>query len=189
VLAVSLGRFAFSCATRCRSSADPRTLSRACVCVRACVCACMCVCAWRWLAAHVQTTHPAQFYYSSLYANDFGIDSDYKNATALITRMLPNALAGANYAPISCRIPGASCMAYLPETFKWIRALRAGTFTLPFTEDYIWQQPPGSQQMYTLVVGMLCHLDSCVLPVLSPAGAAITPWSYSSRKCLTWNFL
>ena len=43
-------------------------------------------------------------------------------------------------------------MSYLPETFKWIRAFRAGTFTLPFTEDYIFQQPPGSQQMYTLVV-------------------------------------
>ena len=43
-------------------------------------------------------------------------------------------------------------MSYLPETFKWIRAFRAGTFTLPFTEDYIFQQPPGTQQMYTLVV-------------------------------------
>lgn len=37
VLAVSLGRFAFSCARRCRSSADPCTLSRACMCVRASV--------------------------------------------------------------------------------------------------------------------------------------------------------
>jgi hypothetical protein len=98
-------------------------------------------------------TNPALFYYSNLYANDFGIDSAYKNATAMISKMLPKALAGANYAPVSCRM-GAnySCMAYLPETFKWIRAFRAGTFSLPFTEDYMWQQPPGSQQMYTQVI-------------------------------------
>lgn len=108
-------------------------------------------CGWNASIAIV-ADNPSLFYYSNKYKNDFGIDSTYKNATAVITKMLPNALAGANYAPTSCAVPDGSCMSYLPETFKWIRAFRAGTFTLPFTEDYIFQQPPGSQQMYTLVI-------------------------------------
>ena len=109
-------------------------------------------------ACHYNTSYAlaesnaALFYHSQLFSNDFGIDSPYKNATATITEMLPNALAGANYAPTACKKADWSCMSYLPETFKWIRAFRAGTFTLPFTEDYIFQQPPGSQQMYTLVI-------------------------------------
>lgn len=99
-------------------------------------------------------TEPARYYYSHKYSNDFGIHSgDYKNATATIKRMLPNALAGANYGPTACGGgAGRSCKSYLPDTYKWVNAFRAGTFTLPFTEDYIFQQPPGSQQMFTLVV-------------------------------------
>lgn len=118
----------------------------------------------------------------SLCVDDYGIDSAYKNATAMISRMLPNALAGANYAPVSCRM-GAnySCMAYLPETFKWIRAFRAGTFSLPFTEDYMWQQPPGSQQMYTQVIDVERAAVRTAKPAsdasdaLSPSAVAVAP--------------
>jgi len=41
-----------------------------------------------------------------------------------------------------------------PETFMWVRALREGTFTLPFTEDYIFQIAAGTQQMYDLVIDL-----------------------------------
>jgi hypothetical protein len=134
-------------------------------------------------ACHYNTSYAlaesnaALFYHSQLFSNDFGIDSPYKNATATITEMLPNALAGANYAPTACKKADWSCMSYLPETFKWIRAFRAGTFTLPFTEDYIFQQPPGSQQMYTLVIdveraAVRAPPPSTVLQPLAEMGAA-----------------
>jgi hypothetical protein len=87
-------------------------------------------CKWNVSIATVHS-NAALYYYSNKYKNDFGIHSGYKNATAIINKMLPNALAGANYGPTVCAVKGGSCMSYLPETFKWIRAFRAGTFTLP----------------------------------------------------------
>ena len=41
---------------------------------------------------------------------------------------------------------------YLPKTNMWVNAMRAKAFTLPFTEDYIFQIAAGSQQMYDLVI-------------------------------------
>ena len=41
---------------------------------------------------------------------------------------------------------------YLPKTNMWVGGFREKTFTLPFTEDYIFQIAAGSQQMYDLVV-------------------------------------
>lgn len=100
--------------------------------------------------------NPEHFYYANVYSNDFGLVDAFRNATAVVTAMVPEALAGANYAPndefTDTDTNQTYVRSYLPETFKWIRAMREGTFTLPFTEDYVSQIPVGTQQMFSLVV-------------------------------------
>eukprot|EP00041_Stephanoeca_diplocostata_P032483 m.1041146 g.1041146 ORF g.1041146 m.1041146 type:complete len:1572 (-) comp24157_c0_seq4:1290-6005(-) len=100
--------------------------------------------------------NPRHFYYANLYGNDFGLAGAFRNATTVVSSVIPTAVAGANYAPndvfMDTDTNQSYVRSYLPETYKWIRAMRAGTFTLPFTEDYVFQIPVGTQQMFSLVV-------------------------------------
>jgi hypothetical protein len=60
--------------------------------------------------------------------------------TQVLRRRLPNALIGANYSPHHAHF-------YLGETHQWISLFREGGMTMPWSEDYIYQIPVGSQQM------------------------------------------
>ena len=91
-----------------------------------------------------QKTNPRQYYYSRLYAHDFGIQT-LKARTDIIRKRLPNAYVGANFSPHAGPV-------YLGEAFQWITLFRKGGMTMPWGEDYIWQIPVGSQQMNFLLL-------------------------------------
>jgi len=82
---------------------------------------------------------PALFYFSTLYRHQFGIQAQ-KRLTEVLERSLPNALIGANYSPHHAHF-------YLGETHKWVSLFRDGGMTMPWSEDYIFQVPVGSEQM------------------------------------------
>jgi hypothetical protein len=44
---------------------------------------------------------------------------------------------------------------YVPDPFQWIRFFREGGATLPWSEDWVWMTPVGSQQMTGLMVDMM----------------------------------
>lgn len=90
-------------------------------------------------APDLAKTNPRQFYYSRLYANSFGIQKQ-KEVTQFIQKQLPNAGIGANYSP-------HHGYHYLGQTHMWVTMFREGGMTLPWSEDYIWQVPVGSQQV------------------------------------------
>src|SRR4029079_1328574 len=63
-----------------------------------------------------------------------------KALTEAVRASLPNALIGANYSPHHTHY-------YLGETFSWVTLFREHGMTMPWTEDYAWQVPVGTQQM------------------------------------------
>ncbi len=90
-------------------------------------------------AADVAKSNPPLFYYSRLYQNHYGIVQQ-KLLTDALKDSLPNSLIGANFSPHHGHY-------YLGETFSWVSLFRERGMTMPWTEDYIWQVPVGSQQM------------------------------------------
>ncbi len=82
---------------------------------------------------------PGLYYASQLYRNHFGIQAQ-KAKTDVLRKWLPNALIGANYSPHHGEF-------YLGETHKWVTLFRESGMTMPWSEDYIFQVPVGSQQM------------------------------------------
>ena len=82
---------------------------------------------------------PGVFYFSTLYKQHFGIQAQ-KELTDVLKQWLPNALIGANYSPHHAHF-------YLGDTHKWVSLFREGGMTMPWSEDYIFQAPVGSQQM------------------------------------------
>eukprot|EP01050_Picozoa_sp_SAG11_P009364 SAG11_NODE_873_length_6802_cov_2.257646_3_plen_444_part_00 len=113
------------------------------------------------------------FYYSNLYRFDYEIYHSspsygatkgvpYYNTTGALlafqqhTGQLINGHTTANFPPSQMvfdpRYNQTRDNSYLPKTNMWVNAIRAKTFTLPFTEDYIFQIAAGSQQMYDLVI-------------------------------------
>lgn len=86
--------------------------------------------------------HPGLYYYSRVYANRFGI-ARLKQVSDVLRAALPNAGIGANFSPHQGH-------PYLGEVAKWVSAFREGALTMPWSEDYAWQPPIGSQQMNSL---------------------------------------
>ncbi len=84
-------------------------------------------------------SQPALFYHSKRYQYAFGINR-LKVRTDLIRQYLPHAGIGANYSPYHGHV-------YLGETHKWITVFQQDAMTMPWSEDYIWQLPVGTQQM------------------------------------------
>lgn len=93
-------------------------------------------------------SNPARFYWSSRYANAFGINK-IKERTAILSKALPNAGIGANYSP---HYPQEHL--YLGETHKWAQIFRDGGMTMPWSEDYIWQVPVLSPQINHLNIDL-----------------------------------
>ena len=81
----------------------------------------------------------ARHYVTSLYRHHYGIQA-LKEKTDLLRKYLPNASIGANFSPHHGDF-------YLGETHKWVSLFREGGLTMPWSEDYIFQVPVGSQQM------------------------------------------
>ncbi len=82
---------------------------------------------------------PARYYLSNRYRNHYGIQA-LKKRTDLLRKWLPHAMIGANFSPHHGDF-------YLGETHKWVSLFREGGMTMPWSEDYIFQVPVGSQQM------------------------------------------
>jgi hypothetical protein len=95
------------------------------------------------------------YYYASRFLNDMGV-SHFKKVVAIIQKFLPNAAIGANYSPTEFKTDTRDgqqrCNAYLGNAFQWLRTFKEGGSTLPWSEDWQWQTPIGSQQMETLVI-------------------------------------
>lgn len=90
---------------------------------------------------------PALYYFSRRYAEHHGIQQQ-KQRTDILRRYLPNAGIGANFSP---HHPPE----YIGEVHKWVTLFRRQGMTMPWSEDYIWQIPVGSQQMNFM------NLDLC----------------------------
>jgi hypothetical protein len=82
---------------------------------------------------------PRLFYYARRYQHHFGIQA-IKARTDVLRKHLPQAGIGANYSP-------HHGYHYLGEVHQWITLFRRGGMTMPWSEDYIWQVPVGTQQM------------------------------------------
>lgn len=81
-----------------------------------------------------------------LYTAQFGLDS-LKERIKDVRELLPKADIGANYSPH--REPF-----YLGSTKQWLRAFGRDLMTMPWSEDYVWQVPVGSQQMSLLTLDL-----------------------------------
>jgi len=81
---------------------------------------------------------PELYYYSRRYLDYYGIQAQ-KVKTDATLRDQPDAMVGANYSPHGTR--------FLGEVHKWVTLFREGGMTMPWSEDYIWQLPMGTQQM------------------------------------------
>jgi hypothetical protein len=94
----------------------------------------------------LRETNARLFYFAQLYAYHFGTQQ-LKERTDLIKRALPNADTGANFSPHHGPL-------YLGDAHMWISLFRAGGMTMPWSEDYIFQVPVGSQQMNNLLLDL-----------------------------------
>lgn len=90
-------------------------------------------------ATEIKASNPRLFYYSNLYRHQYGIDQQ-KKLTEAIGRHLPNAGIGANFSPHHGH-------PYVGETHQWVSLFRQGGMTMPWSEDWIFQVPIGTQQM------------------------------------------
>ncbi len=92
-----------------------------------------------------RTNDSKRYYWSRRYANAHGIAA-LRERTDLIRRELPNAGIGANFSPHH----GGSEHAYIGPVHTWVTLFREGGMTMPWSEDYAWQLPIGSQQLNAL---------------------------------------
>lgn len=94
----------------------------------------------------LRETNPRLYYFAHLYAYHYGIQ-ELKARTDLIRKALPNADSGANFSPHHGSF-------YLGDAHQWITLFREGGMTMPWSEDYIFQVPVGSQQMNNLLLDL-----------------------------------
>jgi hypothetical protein len=87
---------------------------------------------------------PAEFYYSNLFAFGYGAE-ELKARTAILHRCFPHAGIGANFTPHRGHL-------YLGPIHQWITPFRDGSLTMPWSEDWVFQVPVGSQQVNLLAV-------------------------------------
>ena len=120
----------------------------------------------------------------------------YMNRTEMLqafqkrTGRLQKLYTGANFPPSrgqqDPRYNMSRLISYLPLTNMWVNAYRvqpgqtSPTFTLPFTEDYIFQIAAGTQQMFDLAIdleraGVRPPASPAQLALGSPSDAASTP--------------
>ena len=88
-----------------------------------------------------------QFYFSQIYGFQFGIEN-LKQRTDILKKLLPNADTGANFSPHH----GAA--SFLGEAHQWITLFRQSGMTMPWSEDYTWQIPVGSQQATMILLDL-----------------------------------
>jgi len=116
------------------------------------------------------TENPRQFYYSSRWSNWFSVHSShYKNVSDTVkafqqrTGKLLNMYTAANLPPSVGWGDATGCSqcnrwnlswgkSFVPEVTTWVHAYREGAFRLPWTEDYAFWMPTGTQQMYDLCI-------------------------------------
>jgi len=91
-------------------------------------------------------THSSEFYYSNLFAYEYGRRSLRERTTAL-RQCFPNAGIGANFSPHREHL-------YLGSTHQWIAPFRDGSLTMPWGEDYVFQVPVASPQVNSLSIDM-----------------------------------
>jgi hypothetical protein len=98
--------------------------------------------------------NPATHYYSNMYSAAYGL-SVLGPATKTITAALKNAAVGANYSPLDYNPHGSyTQFQYWYPVNKAVTIFREQAMTLPWTEDYTWQSPIGTQQMTTILHDM-----------------------------------
>jgi hypothetical protein len=123
-------------------------------------------------AAETQTQDPRLYFWSKRYEHAAGIEL-MKQRTDLIRRYLPHAGVGANFSPHHGHL-------YLGETHKWVTLFRRGGMTMPWSEDYIWQVPVGTQQMNFINLdlfraGLKGRPDGKIHYYVMPHSPGITP--------------
>lgn len=104
--------------------------------------------AWEKIAYNpdekLKATQPGLYYWSRRFLYHYGIQA-IKQQTDVLRRSLPNAGIGANFSP---HFPDEHV--YLGETYKWVTCFREDGMTMPWSEDYTWQMPVGTQRMSNL---------------------------------------
>ena len=74
----------------------------------------------------------------------FGLEQ-FAGATKTIKGLLPHAGVGANFSPQ---------MDYVGDSFQFVECFRVGCLTMPWSEDYVWSVPLGTQQMMGIRLDM-----------------------------------
>lgn len=104
---------------------------------------------------NTSSTNPKLFYHSNKFSHDFGLAA-WKKITQTITAKLPNAAVGCNFSPTKYytdeRTGKQEVVGYTGDVAQWLRNFREGGMTLPWSEDWVWQTPVGTQQMVTLAL-------------------------------------
>ena len=154
-------------------------------------------CTYNKSIAHMDR-HPGRFYFSNRFAHDFGIlNSHYKNQTDTLTQFqnktgqLTNVFTAANFPPsigysdprynTSQGRPGLSWgRTVLPEVHMWVRSFREKTFTLPWSEDYMFWMPVASSQQYDMVNAVQ---RAAIRPAADPSTAPTSP-NFAARAPL-----
>ena len=99
-------------------------------------------------------TESMLYYLSVKYMHDSAIEDYAEHTTAPMKKRLRNAKFGANFSPTAYYIDPRDgkqyCQLYIGWTYQWINVFRKGALTLPWSEDWVWQTPVGTQQMMTL---------------------------------------
>jgi len=99
--------------------------------------------------ATLKETNPGLFYWSTRYRQQYGILT-MKALTDVLRKYLPNAGIGANFSPHA-----GPQHAFLGQVFQWVDCFREDGMTQPWSEDYTWQLPLGTQQMNGLALDLL----------------------------------
>jgi hypothetical protein len=98
------------------------------------------------------------YYWSEKFIHASAI-GHFKTMTDQLQAGLPNCNVGANFAPTAYftdpRDGQQYCNNYLGTTYQWVEMFRQGGMTLPWSEDWAWQSPMGSQQMVTLLIDVM----------------------------------
>jgi len=125
----------------------------------------------------LKDANPGVYYWSTRYLYHYGIQA-IKEQTDILRKYLPNAGVGANYSPYFPREH-----AYLGETFKWITCFREDGMTEPWSEDWAFGLPIGTQQMNGILL-RLCraavrnHPDRKIHFYVMPHDPGNTPDSF-----------
>ncbi len=128
--------------------------------------------------AGLRQSKPGLFYWSARYRHHSGIEA-IKRETDVLRRWLPNAQIGANFSPQH----GGAGHFYQGEVFQWVNCFRQEGLTLPWSEDYIWGVPVGSQQMNAISLdlfraGLRGKPDRKILFYVMPHYPGNTPASW-----------